>query len=115
MTTIETQQHTAARIGGADRILTEPEVAEFIGEQLAAIDADGRSVCVLVPDGTRTCPLPLLVSAVHRLMGHADAVRRLDARPAQVPGVRPEADDVRAKVVEQPDDLAFGLEHAADV
>jgi nickel-dependent lactate racemase len=68
MTTIETRQHTAARIGGADRILTEPEVAEFIAEQLAAIDADGRSVCVLVPDGTRTCPLPLLVGAVHRAL-----------------------------------------------
>jgi hypothetical protein len=22
-------------------------------------------VCVLVPDGTRSCPLPLLVSAIH--------------------------------------------------
>src|SRR6185312_16216668 len=26
---------------------------------------DGRSVCVLVPDATRTCPLPLLLRAVH--------------------------------------------------
>ena len=26
---------------------------------------DGRSVCVIVPDGTRSCPLPLLLSAVH--------------------------------------------------
>jgi nickel-dependent lactate racemase len=68
MTTTETRHHTAARIGGADRILTEPEVAEFIAEQLAGIDADGRSVCVLVPDGTRTCPLPLLVGAVHRAL-----------------------------------------------
>ena len=37
----------------------------FVGEQLAAVDLDGRSVCVLVPDGTRSCPLPLLLSAVH--------------------------------------------------
>ena len=28
-------------------------------------DLDGRSVCVLVPDGTRSCPLPLLLSAIH--------------------------------------------------
>lgn len=58
----------AARLGGADRILTEAEVAAFVGEQLAGLDADGRSVCVLVPDGTRVCPLPLLIGAVHRAL-----------------------------------------------
>ena len=51
-----------------DRILTEEEVEAFIAEQLAGIDADGRSVCVLVPDATRACPLPLLVGAVHRAL-----------------------------------------------
>jgi nickel-dependent lactate racemase len=61
-------RHRTARIGGADRILTEREVAAFVAEQLAGIDADGRSVCVLVPDGTRSCPLPLLVGAVHRAL-----------------------------------------------
>ena len=67
MMTTQTQQRTA-RAGGADRILTEQEVTAFVTEQLAGIDADGRSVCVLVPDGTRTCPLPLLVGAVHRAL-----------------------------------------------
>ena len=55
----------AARIGGADTILTEDEVAGFVAEQLAGLDLDGRSVCVVVPDATRSCPLPLLVGAVH--------------------------------------------------
>lgn len=55
----------AARVGGADRILSEREITDFVAEQLAGIDADGRSVCVLVPDGTRVRPLPLLVGAVH--------------------------------------------------
>jgi lactate racemase len=64
MTTVS----AAARIGGAERVLTDTEVADFIGEQLAGVDADGRSVCVLVPDGTRVCPLPLLVGAVHRAL-----------------------------------------------
>lgn len=64
----------AARVGGADRLLTEHEVAAFVAEQLAGIDADGRSVCVLVPDGTRTCPLPLLIGAVHRAL-HGRASR----------------------------------------
>jgi len=56
---------TAARAGGADRILGDDEVREFVATQLGALDVDGRSVCVLVPDGTRVCPLPLLVGAVH--------------------------------------------------
>src|SRR4051794_542786 len=55
----------AAQAGGADRVLTEEEIRAFIAEQLAAADLDGRSVCVLVPDATRSCPLPLLLSAVH--------------------------------------------------
>ena len=59
---------TAARVGGADRVLTDDEVTAFVAAQLAEIDADGRSVCVLVPDGTRVCPLPLLVKAVHRAL-----------------------------------------------
>jgi len=58
----------AARIGGTDRVLTDREVADFVAEQLAGLDADGRSVCVLVPDATRVCPLPLLIGAVHRAL-----------------------------------------------
>jgi nickel-dependent lactate racemase len=64
MTTVS----AAARIGGADRVLSDVEAADFVGEQLAGLDADGRSVCVLVPDGTRVCPMPLLVGAVHRAL-----------------------------------------------
>ncbi|KUI45286.1 hypothetical protein AU197_13775 [Mycobacterium sp. IS-1590] len=56
---------SAARVGGAATVLTEDEVTEFVHEQLGAHPFDGRSVCVLVPDATRTCPLPLLLRAVH--------------------------------------------------
>jgi nickel-dependent lactate racemase len=56
---------TAARIGDAATVLDEDQVAGFVHEQLGAHPFDGRSVCVLVPDGTRTCPLPLLMRAVH--------------------------------------------------
>ncbi|MBU2664694.1 DUF2088 domain-containing protein [Actinoplanes bogorensis] len=58
----------AARVGGADRVLSDDEVTGFVVEQLGGLDVDGRSVCVLVPDATRTCPLPLLVGAVHRAL-----------------------------------------------
>jgi nickel-dependent lactate racemase len=68
VTAAETIRRAAARIGGADRILSEEEVDAFVAEQLGGIDADGRTVCVLVPDGTRAFPLPLLVRAVHRAL-----------------------------------------------
>ncbi|HEX7992652.1 MAG TPA: lactate racemase domain-containing protein [Streptosporangiaceae bacterium] len=58
----------AAQIGGAGQTLEAGEVEGFVGEQLSAVSLDGRSVCVLVPDGTRSCPLPLLMSAVHRAL-----------------------------------------------
>src|SRR5215471_3266900 len=59
---------TAARVGGADGVLTDDQVRGFVIEQLSRLDVDGRSVCVLVPDATRTCPLPLLVGAVHEAL-----------------------------------------------
>jgi len=53
-------------VGGPGRVLSREEIAAFVNEQLAAVDLDGRSLCVLVPDATRSCPLPLLLSAIHR-------------------------------------------------
>jgi nickel-dependent lactate racemase len=67
-------------IGGADRVLSEDEVHRFVLDSLAGADLDGRSVCVLVPDGTRSCPLPLLLGAVHEaLHGRASRVTVLVA------------------------------------
>lgn len=56
---------SAAREGDATTVLADEQVTAFVTDQLAAHPFDGRSVCVLVPDATRTCPLPLLMRAVH--------------------------------------------------
>jgi nickel-dependent lactate racemase len=70
----------ATLIGGPDQTLTPPQVEAFVRGQLDAVDLDGRSVCVLVPDGTRSCPLPLLLRAVHgALAGRASRVSVLVA------------------------------------
>ncbi len=53
------------RTGGPHALLDEAQVTRFVLDRLADLPLDGRSVCVLVPDGTRTCPLPLLLGAVH--------------------------------------------------
>ncbi len=58
----------AAVVGGPGRTLGDEEVEAFIADQLAALDLDGRRVCVLVPDGTRTCPLPLILAAIQRAL-----------------------------------------------
>jgi lactate racemase len=52
-------------LGGAGQVLGEDEVTGFIHESLAEAGLDGKSVCVIVPDATRSCPLPLLLTAIH--------------------------------------------------
>ncbi len=56
---------TTPQIGGPTEVLTDDEIRRFVHEQLDGARVDGRSVCVLVPDATRSCPLPVLLSAVH--------------------------------------------------
>jgi nickel-dependent lactate racemase len=56
---------SATRIGDPATVLTDDQVTAFVTEQLAAHPFDGRSVCVVVPDATRTCPMPMLMRAVH--------------------------------------------------
>src|SRR3954468_2780757 len=71
---------SAARVGGASTVLAAEQIVAFITEQLGAHPFDGRSVCVLVPDATRTCPLPLLMRAVHgALHGRASRITVLVA------------------------------------
>ena len=41
------------------------EIKRFVREAFSTADLDGKRVCLVVPDGTRTCPLPLLMRAVH--------------------------------------------------
>ena len=64
-----------ATIGTADGVLDPGAVRAFVTGHLAAAGLDGASVCVLVPDGTRACPLPMLMSALYQALH--DRVRRL--------------------------------------
>ena len=51
-------------IGGASQVLDDGAVAAFVAEQISALDLDGRSLCLVIPDATRQCPLlPLLLGA----------------------------------------------------
>jgi nickel-dependent lactate racemase len=67
-------------IGGPGEVLSAGQVTAFVRERLGTVPVDGRSVCVLVPDGTRSCPLPLLLSAVYgALAGRVSALTVLIA------------------------------------
>jgi nickel-dependent lactate racemase len=65
----------ADRVGGADQELSSDEITAFVTQALARADLDDKRVCLVVPDGTRTCPLPHLMRAAHSaLEGRAKEV-----------------------------------------
>jgi nickel-dependent lactate racemase len=51
-------------IGGATGVLDEEDVRAFVRSRMDDLDLDGRSLCLVVPDATRSCPLSLLLSAI---------------------------------------------------
>ncbi len=74
------------QIGGPIGALTREDVDAFVADELGALDVDGRSVCLVVPDATRTCPLPTLLVAFGRaLRGRASRVTVLIALGTHAP------------------------------
>lgn len=53
-------------IGGPHQHVSAAELDAFVARNFAGIDFDGKNVVLVVPDGTRSCPLPLLVKTAHR-------------------------------------------------
>src|SRR5271166_5039126 len=51
-------------IGFADRYLTREEVSRVVEEALATLAVDGKRVLVIIPDGTRTMPMPLMYDLI---------------------------------------------------
>jgi lactate racemase len=56
-------------LGVTDGYLTPEQIATVAREGLAALPVDGRRVLVLIPDGTRTMPMPLLFDLLERELG----------------------------------------------
>jgi nickel-dependent lactate racemase len=52
-------------LGSPQEILAPADVARFVRSALEDDDYTGKKVCVLVPDATRSCPLPDLLGSVH--------------------------------------------------
>ena len=56
-------------LGGPGRVLEPEAVRSFVRAEVAALDLAGRSLCVVIPDATRNCPLPLLLRAIEEGAG----------------------------------------------
>ena len=47
-------------MGSADRYLTLEETSQVVQEALATLAVDGKRVLAIIPDGTRTMPMPMM-------------------------------------------------------
>jgi nickel-dependent lactate racemase len=54
--------------GYTDRFLNEPEIHDLMSEALAQANLDGKRVLVIIPDHTRTAPIPLFFRLFHELL-----------------------------------------------
>jgi nickel-dependent lactate racemase len=75
--------------GFADRYLTHGEIDEVVKEGLATLAVDGKRVLVIIPDGTRTMPMPLMYDLLEKHL--APRVATLDYLVAL--GTHPIMDD----------------------
>lgn len=60
---------TAVGAGDAGRVLPDSEIAGIVESALASLDVTGRRVLVLIPDGTRTMPMPLMFRLIGGALG----------------------------------------------
>ena len=54
--------------GCADRFLSEDDVRELTAQALGQVGLDGKRVLVIIPDSTRTAPVPLFFRLFHELL-----------------------------------------------
>ena len=60
---------TAVGKGVADGYLSPDELDAIARDGLGALPVDGRRVLVIIPDGTRTMPMPLMFGLIERQLG----------------------------------------------
>ncbi len=53
-------------LGGPSGHLSDADLDSLLARRLRPLPLDGRNVVLVVPDGTRSCPLPMLVRLLHR-------------------------------------------------
>jgi len=56
-------------VSGPDRPLIEAEIRQILKEGLAGSRYDGKKLLVIIPDSTRTAPIPLMYRLLHEVLG----------------------------------------------
>lgn len=56
--------------GAVDVALGEDQVARLLAEALDPLELDGKRVLVIIPDGTRSAPIPLVFRLLYERIGH---------------------------------------------
>jgi len=56
--------------GITERYLTDAETQEVVGEALGTLQLQGKRVLFIIPDGTRTMPMPLMFNLFEEFLGH---------------------------------------------
>jgi nickel-dependent lactate racemase len=90
--------------GHRDRDLTPDDVRRLVAQGTAELQLDGRRVLVLIPDGTRTMPMPLLFEVLTEIIG--PRVAALDFLVA-LGTHQPMSDDQLGRLIGRP--VAAGL------
>lgn len=54
--------------GCEDRFLTESEIRELVAPALAAARLDGKRILIIIPDSTRTAPIPQMFRLFHEYL-----------------------------------------------
>src|SRR5512145_2387844 len=62
--------------GSTTEVLSADDVRALLEPALAPLPIDGKRVLVIIPDGTRTAPIPLLFELLYEQIGQR--VARLD-------------------------------------
>lgn len=62
--------------GSSTKLLAEEQVDQLLQQACGSLEPDGKRVLVIIPDGTRTCPLSLMFRLLHTYLG--SRVRQLD-------------------------------------
>ncbi|MFK5634820.1 MULTISPECIES: lactate racemase domain-containing protein [unclassified Ornithinimicrobium] len=65
-TTAEHPPSTCRQAGGPHLRVGAEALDELVAASVAEADLAGQNVVLVIPDGTRSCPLPLLVGTLHR-------------------------------------------------
>jgi len=55
--------------GNSSSHLNDFDLGQIVEESLTATDLDGKRILVLIPDGTRTMPMPLMFDLFEKHLG----------------------------------------------